>query len=351
MEPEKEPAMKRFLKGFVKALRSNWLVLGEIFVILLAKLNPQLGATGGIFRPEITVSKIGVFIIFFINGVALSPLTESSPAERAIATKTNILIQGWNFGVIPLIVKILAPFYPEPAFRDGLLVLACLPTTINICVAQTLACGGNMGTAIFNAIFANVLGVFLTPILAIYMLGAGKGVSLLSTLTKLGNVVILPLILGQIARQTPVGTFMSRVSKYSRTLSSCLLLAIVYNVFSDTFVQGIGVAGSSLINLMACMPLAYLSFSYLFWEVSKKYLPGLDPPTRSAALLASSQKTLAFGIPFIKTALGSRPDIAYVLAPLLMYAPTQLLLGSSLLVPYLRKWMSDLQLQEDGGGI
>lgn len=80
-----------------------------------------------------------------------------------------------------------------------------------------------MGTAIFNAIFANVLGVFLTPILAIYMLGAGKGVSLLSTLTKLGNVVILPLILGQIARQTPVGTFMSRVSKYSRTLSSCLL--------------------------------------------------------------------------------------------------------------------------------
>ena len=117
MEPEKEPAMKRFLKGFVKALRSNWLVLGEIFVILLAKLNPQLGATGGIFRPEITVSKIGVFIIFFINGVALSPLTESSPAERAIATKTNILIQGWNFGVIPLIVKILAPFYPEPAFR------------------------------------------------------------------------------------------------------------------------------------------------------------------------------------------------------------------------------------------
>ena len=108
-------------------------------------------------------------------------------------------------------------------FRDGLLVLACLPTTINICVAQTLAAGGNLGTAIFNAIFANVLGVFLTPVLAIYMLGAGKGVSLLSTLAKLGNVVILPLALGQILRTTPVGTFFKKVSKYSRFLSSCLL--------------------------------------------------------------------------------------------------------------------------------
>ena len=36
-----------------------------------------------------------------------------------------------------------------------------------------------MGTAIFNAIFANVVGVFLTPLLAILILGAGKGVSLL----------------------------------------------------------------------------------------------------------------------------------------------------------------------------
>jgi hypothetical protein len=40
-------------------------------------------------------------------------------------------------------------------------VLACLPCTINICVAQTLAAGGNIATAIFNAIFANVLGRYM----------------------------------------------------------------------------------------------------------------------------------------------------------------------------------------------
>lgn len=70
--------------------------------------------------------------------------------------------------------------------------------------------------------------------------------------------------------------------------------------------------------------------------------------TRAAALFCSSQKTLAFGIPFIKTALGHRPDLAYLLAPLLMYAPAQLLLGSSLLVPAMNKRIAQ---QENGTGI
>lgn len=95
------------------------------------------------------------------------------------------MIQGYNFGFIALLLKfVIAPLYPDLAFRDGLIVLGCLPCTINICVAQTLAAGANLGTAIFNAIFANVAGVFLTPLLAIYLLGAGQGVSLLGTLFK-----------------------------------------------------------------------------------------------------------------------------------------------------------------------
>jgi len=267
------------------------------------------------------------------------------------ATKTNALIQLFNFGFIPVLAKVLAPHYPEAAFRDGLLALSVLPTTINICVAQTLAAGGNMGTAIFNAIFANVLGVFLTPLLAVWSLGTGKGVSLLGTLRKLGGVVILPLVLGQVVRRTPLGKYAERVNKSARTLSSCLLLAIVYNVFSDTFVQGIGVGGGALATLLATMPLLYLALSGVFWAVSTWWLPGLDLPTRTAAMFCSSQKTLAFGIPFIKTAFGSRPDIAYILAPLLIYAPSQLLLGSVLLVPRLGQRIKDAQSYKDGGGI
>lgn len=338
---------RKTLLGFLK---SNWLIIGEILVIYFAKKNPAFFASGGWLRPEFYISKVGVFTIFFINGIALS--VSGSPSEMQSAYKTNLCIQLFNFGVIPLAAKFLAPLYPDPAFRDGLLVLSVLPCTINICVAQTLAAGGNMACAIFNAIFANIIGVFLTPLLAVWMLGAGKGVSLLSTLNKLGGVVIFPLALGQICRMTPLGPMFQRISGYSRTLSSCLLLAIVYNVFSDTFLSGIGVGGTALANLIVAMPIVYLLFSAIFWQVSKFLLPGLDPPTKSAALFCSSQKTLAFGIPFIKMALGHRSDIAYILAPLLMYAPAQLLLGSSLLVPAMARLNRRTQeVGGDGAGI
>lgn len=67
----------------------------------------------------------------------------------------------------------------------------------------------------------------------------------------------------------------------------------------------------------------------------------MDRPTRSASLFCSSQKTLAFGIPFIRMAFAGNPDIALILAPLLVYAPVELLIGSSLFVPYLRGYIDD----------
>ena len=128
-------------------------------------------------------------------------------------------------------------------------------------------------------------------------------------------------------------------------------LAIVYNVFSDTFKSGLGVSGSALAGLIVFTPFLYLTLSFIFWEISKKLLPGLDASTRSAAMFCSSQKTLAFGIPFIKTALGHRADIAYILAPLLMYAPAQLLLGSGLLVPRMAKLIAAEEDNSQGMGI
>lgn len=128
-------------------------------------------------------------------------------------------------------------------------------------------------------------------------------------------------------------------------------LAIVYNVFCDTFLRGFGIGRLPMITLITVIPIIYLAFSALFWNLSIKLLPGLGSKIRGAALLCSSQKTLAFGIPFIKTAFGTRSDLAYILAPLLLYAPAQLLLGSSIIVPKLQKLILEEQELEGGEGI
>lgn len=351
--PEQVESLRNEVDRAGKKMRKwssqNWLILGEVAVIIAAWLNPALGATGGPLRPEVTISKLAIFIIFFINGIALE--LAGDPEQAAKSAKSNLFIQLFNFGAIPIIVKFLAPFYPNKEFVDGLLLLGCLPCTINISVAQTLSAGCDMGTAIFNAIFGNVVGVFLTPLLSIAMLGASSSVSLLGTLKKLGGIVILPLVLGQLARFTKLRVFAEKYNRQSRNFSSCLLLAIVYNIFSDTFQRGLGIKKEMLANLLTIMPLSYLTFSYLFWETSKKALPGLDIKTRGAGLLSAPSKTMAFGIPFIKTAVGHRPDIAYLLAPLLLYAPAQLLLGSSVVVPFLQGKIDRSQQYEAGAGI
>ena len=159
------------------------------------------------------------------------------------------------------------------------------------------------------------------------------------------------MALGQFCRLTPLVNIADKFYSASRTLSSLLLLAIVYTTFSDTFISGLGVGGLDLVGLIVTMPVVYVMFSAFFWELSKKVLPGLDARGRTAALLCSSQKTLAFGIPFIKTALGNRPDLANLLAPLLLYAPAQLVIGSTIFVPLLEKEIKREQEFETGGGI
>lgn len=348
-ESNGDESKRRKRDDFKKLCQQNWLVLGEVIVILIAKHYPQIMASGGHLKAEWLVGKLGVFVIFFLNGLALSFKTQ--PSEIKSAMKTNALVQVWNMAIIPAFAFAFSRFYPDKEFLTGLLVLSCVPQTINISVAQTMSAGGDMGTAIFNAIFGNLLGVILTPLLAVLMVGAGSDVSLLHTLKKLGVLVVAPMAMGQVARRTPLVEVATRYSKQCRFTCSCILLCIVWNTFSDTFIRGIGITGGAFFRLLGIMPLTYMALSYAFWRVTKVLLPGLDYSTRAAALFCSSQKTLAFGIPFIKTAFAGRADLAQILAPLLLYAPAELLIGSTLMVPKMSELINSQSEYKDGGGI
>ena len=157
------------------------------------------------------------------------------------------------------------------------------------------------------------------------------------TLRKLGALVIVPMVVGQLCRKTPVAELFT--GRWVKKASEVMLLSIVFNTFSDTFYRGIGVEGTSLLRLMYTLPVVYLALSGLFWKLSEALFPRIDRPTRAAALFCSSQKTLAFGIPFIRMAFAGRSDIAVILAPLLVYAPVELLIGSSLFVPSMRRYI------------
>ena len=104
---------------FLKALQQNWLVLGEVLVIFIAKKYPWIGATGGPLKPEFTISRLGVFTIFFINGVALQLNRNRADNDQGLSTqmRINVLIQLFSWVFIPLLGKLLVPFYPVKEFR------------------------------------------------------------------------------------------------------------------------------------------------------------------------------------------------------------------------------------------
>lgn len=125
----------------------------------------------------------------------------------------------------------------------------------------------------------------------------------------------------------------------------------MYNVFSDTFKSGMGVDGKALPGLVSFMPVCICPCPTSSGSSRKGSCQGWMPPRGRQHCSAHPRRRYHFCIPFIKIALGHRPDLAYILAPLLMYAPTQLLLGSSILVPKMIKLIEKEDENNSGSGI
>lgn len=53
----------------------------------------------------------------------------------------------------------------------------------------------------------------------------------------------------------------------------------------------------------------------------------------------STHKTVALGVPLIQIIFGGRTDVGVISLPLLMYHPTQLIVGT-LLVPKIERWLA-----------
>lgn len=318
----------------VPNLRSNWFFLAEIVVLIIAKCNPHIGKTGGSLRPEFWINRVGVVFIFVMNGLSLSV----SQLQRAGSSwGIHFFTQFYNLCVLPLLGWALSYSCQSGGIQDGIRCLAALPSTINLSITLTQASGADSVTAIFNSLLSNLIGVFWSPILVYWMLHTGQEISITHSLMKLMNLVMIPLIAGQLLRQSPLGSHLLKYKAYTKTFGEIILLGVVLNTFSDTFLTGYRLSPTFIAILSTAISAFYLSSNFIFWKITKFLFPQLDDSSRGAAMICSSQKTLAFGMPFIKAAFGHKPNIAEILTPLLLYYQIQVFLGSLLIVSELKK--------------
>ena len=360
-------------KAMLQFADKNFFVLGMAVAVWLAKTFPNLGVDKGILRPELYIGKLGVTFIFLCSGLSLE-LAELKDAANhhslnGLVQLTSFL--AWPFLIGLPVVKFLDFFSIfTPALREGILILTTLPTTVNMCVLLTSTAGGNVATALCNAVLGNMMGIFATPALLLQFFGTNIALPFGQMVGKLSNKVVVPVAIGQLLRKTPVLNFYKRHSKKFKRfqevrkyicntlfyhnipfyfncfsfifvkkkhfqniiLRKIILLGIVWNAFSNAFAKGLGLEMNDAINLLILLASLHLSVLFALFNFFKFPKLNFSRGETIAATFCASHKTLAFGLPLIKTVFDGNPNLASYCAPIMLVHPLQLIIGS-LLIP------------------
>jgi len=319
----------------------NWFVIGIVFVIMLARLKPDIGLKGGPLMPEITIKYIAVSVIFFNSGLSL----KTEELKKALMKiQLHVFIQSFTLLFTPcfmwLLLKLLADFNINSYLLQGLQVVACMPPPVSSAVIYTKTVGGNDAAAIFNSAFGSFLGIIVSPVMVFMFVGSSASVPFTSIFSSLCMTVVIPVICGQIAR-TFVKGWLERTKPPFGTIGSFILLAIIYTTFCDTFSNSsLQVDRYDLVAIafiVVCLQVTLITI--VFFTLDKSKWMDLRPGDVACAIFCATHKSLTLGIPMIKIIYLGSEYLSYLSIPLLIYHPTQMLLGG-LLVPSIKSWMN-----------
>jgi len=306
----------------VELLRRNWFLASYLAVLAAACAWPEPGSRGGPLHLD-TLKPWCIAGIFLCAGLNLP---SRRLGEALAAWRAHSLIQGLGFVLAPLLglaLAALAGALGQPvAVQAGILILACLPTTIGSCVAITGLAGGNQGIALVDSVLGNLLGLFVTPLLILLLLGRSGSAPVLEVIGQLALVAAVPVLLGQFIRLAATATI-DRRRQLIGIASGVLLLVVLLGIFSDLAQQGIG-AGAVVVALI-CL-LLHGALLGAGWITTLRFARA----DRIAIAITASHKTAALGIPLIGLLFAGDAALPLLLMPVVIYHIVQMIIGSLL---------------------
>ena len=330
----------------IEKIKKNWFMVGIAAVIIFAKVAPWIGKKGGMLYPEITVKYIAVSIIFFNGGVSLR--TEDLKAAL-FNVKAHIFIQCFTFCFIPtfmyFLVNVLLQTGMNTWLLKGILIVGCMPPPVSSAVIITKAIGGNEAAAIFNSALGSFLGIFITPFLLFMIVGVSSDVPVGKIVSTLTVTVVFPLVVGQITRQF-IKDWMQKTKPPFGTIGSCMLLLIIYTTFCDTFSSDMGtLALKEIVATGALILLIQISFVSLIFFTTTRFKLGYTPGDVVALMFCATHKSLTLGMPMLKIIYAGDEFLPLISIPLLLYHPTQILLGG-FLVQIVKDWLDSYNTKD-----
>jgi len=234
---------------------------------------------------------------------------------------------------------------------DGILILGCLPTTVNMCVVLTTSSNGNQSAALFNATFTNILGIFIAPTYIFQLLGAKGSVSFSDVLLNLTYKVIIPTVVGQLLvniKTERVQSTLRAIKPYTKRTQESLLCLIVWATFSTTFDNGVDVTAVDVIVTFALMVVLQVIIYVATWNLFGLPAFSFNLQDRIAGMFCSTHKTLALGIPLITAIYEGYENVGLFTLPLLIYHPLQIIFGA-LMAPRLSKMVKEMDALLEAG--
>ena len=274
------------------------------------------------------IANVAIFILFLANGmrIARSEILKGFKNWRfflplAIWVFVVMALMGWGASAV-------AHNLFDPKVALGFLFLGCLPSTIQSATSYTTLADGNVALSIVGAALINILGVFVTAPLFAAIAGSETVELGNEVLIRIGTILILPFVVGQIVQGWTIDWMTERKSQLA-WLDRIVIGILVYTAFSGAIEQGIGDMldglGWGFFALLTCAML--LAANCGAWIASG--VLGYPRKDRIAFLFAGAQKSVAIGAPL--AAIMFSPEIAgFVIAPLLLYHLLQLMLAAPL---------------------
>ncbi|WP_293677243.1 bile acid:sodium symporter family protein [uncultured Phenylobacterium sp.] len=302
-----------------------------VLIILMAGAASVLPARGEAAVWLGWTSKVLIGIVFFLHGARLS---RQAVIGGLTHWRLHLLILAATFVLFPALCvgfTWLPAWITPPELASGLILLGCLPSTIQSSIAFVGVARGNVPAAVAAASASNMLGVFLTPLLASFLMHTQGGVSA-GSFWAIVLQLLAPFILGQLLRPW-VGGFVARHGPTLSKLDRGTILLIVYVAFSGAVVEGVWsrLGALDLVRLLViCVVLLAIVLAATMLAARAF---GFDKADEIAIVFCGSKKSLASGAPIAAAMLS--PAVAGVaMIPLMVFHQIQLMVCAALAQRY-----------------
>lgn len=303
-------------------------------IIAAAVVASFLPASGVGAQVLSVATKVAIFCLFFLYGARLHP----EEALRGLKHwKLHLTILVFTFVVFPLVglaIGLLPGWALASALIPGMVYVTLCPSTVQSSINFTSIARGNVAGAIVSASASNLLGVFLTPLLAIALMNTTGNANVgLGSIIDLIVQILLPFILGQLSRRW-TADFVARHKKLKLFDQGSIVL-VVYSAFSQGIREGIwSMVGWVDIVALVVVCLVLLAFMlWLTWFTAKRL--GFNRADAIAIQMCGTKKSLATGLPMATVLFAGQP-IGLIMLPLMVFHQAQLMACSWLAARYAR---------------